>query len=266
MASGLPSFAHLNPRALLTKDAPNGIYCLENVDDFSKLEEDCKSMVGILRGKFNASDEVTLALRDFMREKVPRTKFMGNFVHRKQTTFGAKYNFGQQTSHHPINEDTPEAVKAALRFAKRFIEENNALKYEKTGTTENELDASKYNGVHVNYYPFGKAGVQPHYDDEKSLDLSMPIISITLLAGSRIPRNFSIYDKPGPKKTDKPIKIADIELRHGDVVIMAGEMQDHFLHGIEKSSRQDLQDAERLNLTIRGFKSRFEPEKRQKCS
>lgn len=256
-----PSLGELNPRALLKKNSPYGIYCLENVDDFSKLEEDCKSMVGILRNKFNASDEVTLALRDFMRDdnKVPKTKFMGNFVHRKQTTFGAKYNFGQQTSHHPINEDTPEAVKAALRFAKRFIEENNALK------SENEqLDASKYNGVHVNYYPFGKAGVQPHYDDEKDLDLSLPIISITLLAGSRIPRNFSIYEKP--TGTTKLTKIADIELRHGDVVIMAGEMQDHFLHGIEKSARQDLQDAERLNLTIRGFKRHFEPEKRQKCS
>ena len=194
-----PSLGELNPRELLQKHAPNGIYCLENVEDFSKLKEDCKSMVGILRGKFNASDEDTLALRDFMRddEKVPKTKYMGNFVHRKQTTFGVKYNFGQQTSHHPINEDTPKAVKAALQFAKDFIEENNAVKSEKE-----QLDASKYNGVHVNYYPFGKAGVQPHYDAEKSLDLSLPIISITLLAGSKMPRNFSIYDKPEPKKTD----------------------------------------------------------------
>ena len=251
----MPSaFTHLNPRALLTKDAPDGLYCLDNI-------EDCRSKIVILRGKFKVSDGDVSILRDFMRDddKVPKTKFMGNFVHRKQTTFGAKYNFGQETSHHPINEDTPEAVKAALRFAKRFIEENNALK------SENEqLDATKYNGVHVNYYPFGKAGVQPHTDAEDSLDLSMPIISITLLAGSKIPRNFSIYEKP--IGTKKPCKIADIELRHGDVVIMAGEMQEHFLHGIEKSARQDLQDAERLNLTIRAFKSRFEPEKRQKCS
>ena len=250
-----PSLGELNPRELLKKHAPDGIYCLENVEDFSKLNEDCKSMVGILRGKFDASDEDTLALRDFIRddEKVPKTKFMGNFVHRKQTTFGAKYNFGQQTSHHPINEDTPKAVKAALQFAKYFIEENNAVN-RKDHPEKEQLDASKYNGVHVNYYPFGKAGVQPHYDAEESLDLSLPIISITLLAGSRIPRDFSIYDKPGPKKTDKPLKIADIELRHGDVVIMAGEMQDHFLHGIEKSSRRDLEHAERLNLTIRAFK------------
>ena len=241
----LPSFTHLNPRSLLTKDAPDGLYCLDNV-------ENCRSKIVILRRKFKVSDGDVSILRDFMRndEKVPKTKYMGNFVHRKQTTFGAQYNFGQQNSHHPINEDTPKAVKDALKMAREFAEEN-------------ELDASKYNGVHVNYYPFGKAGVQAHTDAEDSLDLSMPIISITLLAGSRIPRDFSIYDKP--VGTKKPTKIADIELRHGDVVIMAGEMQEHFLHGIEKTTRKAFEDAERLNLTIRAFKSRFEPEKRQKC-
>tara|TARA_B100000287_G_scaffold427049_1_gene476012 strand:- start:1191 stop:1922 length:732 start_codon:yes stop_codon:yes gene_type:complete len=242
----LSAFTHLNPRALLTKDAPDGLYCLDNI-------EDCRSKIGILRGKFNADDKDTLALRDFMRdgEKVPKTKFMGNFVHRKQTTFGARYNFGQQNSHHDMNEDTPKAVKIALDMARKFAEEN-------------ELDATKYNGVHVNYYPFGKAGVQPHTDAEDSLDLSMPIISITLLAGSKIPRNFSIYEKP--IGTTKLTKIADIELRHGDVVIMAGEMQEHFLHGIEKTAKKAFEDAERLNLTIRAFKRHFEPEKRQKCS
>lgn len=232
----LPSFKELNPRELLKRDAGDGVYCLDNI-------KDCRSKIAILRGKFTASDKDTMALRDFMRddEKVPRTRlFYGNFVLRKQTTFGAEYNFGQQNSHHAIDEKTPRVVKDALITAKEIAVENN-------------LDASKYNGVHVNYYPNGKSGVEAHKDAEDSLDLSMPIISITLLAGSKIPRDFSIYEKP--VDGEKPVKIADIELRHGDVVIMAGEMQDHFLHGIEKTSRQAFKDAERLNLTIRAFKA-----------
>lgn len=109
-----------------------------------------------------------------------------------------------------------------------------------------------YNGVHVNLYPSGKAGVQPHADDEPNLLEGLPIVSFTLLAGVRIARPFSIYPPP-TKKGAPPQKVADVLLGHGDAVVMQGKMQQAFLHGVEPTARAAFRDARRLNLTVRAF-------------
>ena len=69
------------------------------------------------------------------------------FLKRRQATFGMSYTFGKQRSHAiggPVQE-WPELVQRVYQYAC-------------------EQGASKPLAVHVNWYPDGSAGVQPHAD------------------------------------------------------------------------------------------------------
>ena len=225
-----------NPKNLqqLTSDAKSGLYCLDDMD----------SSVILLRKAMNPSDSATEELRAFMLDesKVPRTPNPMNantYVKRRQATFGAKYNFGQRVVSIGPDESWPNVVTVALNFAKKFA-------------TLRGIDAKLYNGAHVNYYE-GSASLAPHSDAEGDMLHGLPIISITLLAGDRKPRPFSIYTKP-VIKGEKPSKLADVLLDHGDVIVMLGSMQDFYLHGVEAAKPpKAFQKAERMNITVRAF-------------
>lgn len=237
-----PDFSALNlapkPRSAITKDAGDGKYCLDDV-------EKCESSIVILRKALDVTEEQTEELKKFMLDesKVPPTPNPMNRntnLKRRQTTFGALYNFGQKMASQGTDVQWPEAVTRALEFARAFAESCGNAK---------EL----YNGVHTNYYPDGSAGVAPHSDAESDMIRGLPIVSVTLLSGNKKPRPFSIYEKPEAKGA-KPEKIADVILGHGDVLIMMGRMQDAFLHGVEPAKPpKDFKNAERLNMTIRAF-------------
>lgn len=248
----------------------NGVYCLNSIDDISK----CDSSVIIIRKALELTKEETQALDDFMSddEKVaPTPNPMNSTTNllRKQVTFGANYNFGQKNPSilTPV-EDWPPAVRKALNYAKRVA-------------IEKEIDSELYNGVHVNLYPHGAAGVAAHSDSEVDLVKGLPILSFTLLNGDMKPRPFTIYrpqtdaerkeqlrawsdkverrrmeGKKGPSKPSPlPIPIAKVVLGHGDLIIMQGRMQDLFKHGIEPAKPpKDFVNARRLNLTVRAFK------------
>ncbi len=229
------------PRTELTPNAQNGRYCLELPDDTLR----CDSSVVILRKALPITDAQTTELRTFMLDetKVPKTPNPMNantFVKRRQTTFGALYNFGQKVASQGYDQAWPQAVTDALRFAQQFAEARGIAK---------EL----YNGVHANFYPDGSAGVAPHSDYEGDMLRGMPIVSVTLLSGDKKPRPFSIYEKP-VNKGEKPTKIADVILGHGDVIVMMGRMQESFLHGVEPAKPlKEYKNAERMNLTVRAF-------------
>ena len=202
---------------------------------------------------------------------VPRTRTpWGLYLLRRQATFGAAYNFGQSnaTIPYPV-ESWPQAVQLALRTAKGM-----ALQL--------GINPELYNGVHANWYPSGRSGVEPHSDEETEMVKGMPIFSFTLLAGDIVPRNFSILRAPNAaeiesqknehekkrsqskaklaKKATKekdfkpePILLYNIKLGHADVLIMQGDMQTYYKHAIAKDSRKALLNARRLNLTVRAF-------------
>ena len=76
-----------------------------------------------------------------------------------------------------------------------------------------------------------------------------PIFSFTLLSDSARPRPFSIY-------TLDAVKIHDVLLDHGSMLIMYGDMQTHFKHGVEAAKPPRMyRDLARINLTVRAFRS-----------
>lgn len=82
-----------------------------------------------------------------------------------------------------------------------------------------------------------------HSDDEASLDVQIPIASVSL----GITRHFDIR----PRKEgmhSKRSRVARIDLGDGDLLCMFHPMQNHFEHSIPVEKRVS---GERINLTFR---------------
>ena len=173
--SRLPDLSGLsqNPksREKLTEKAENGLYCLDTVDSVTL----CESSILLVRGALPLSINYTEELDAFMADdkRVPPTPNPFNrntCILRKQATFGAAYNFGQKNTTIKYGEYWPEAVHRVLDMTKKLVEQQGG-------------DPELYNGVHVNLYPHGGAGVAPHQDSERELLDGLPIFSFTLLSG-----------------------------------------------------------------------------------
>ena len=210
----------------------NGLYCLtEDVNN-------CRSFVSYVHRALSVPrrDFESLWALGTDESKVKRTQFMGSLVNRRQATFGAGYSFsGQKNTIFNIPENEfPAAVQMALEDARSRVGERESV---------------RLNGVHVNWYPDGNAGVNAHADDEPHLVVDAPIFSYTLLESEETaPRGFQIYMQDG--KT----QVADIPLFDGDLIIMGGEMQRHFKHGVKKSAAKAFQNHRRINITVRAFR------------
>lgn len=282
MAGALPNLSTLtlNPHSAIAEDALDGVYCLDSIADL----KDCKSSIVVVRNAVPFTPQETKELEEFMSDesKVRKTKTQyGTHLLRRQATFGAAYDFGQENTIVPYPVDGwPAAVQTALRVARAMVGQLG-------------VDPALYNAVHANWYPSGNAGVDAHSDKESEMVAGNPIVSFTLLAGDVVPRNFSILRKanasevesqradferkrderygklvqkaaeagkppPPPPKTPfsaQPVLLHNIRLGHGDVLIMQGDMQKSYLHAIAKDARKALADARRLNLTVRAFKT-----------
>ena len=97
-----------------------------------------------------------------------------------------------------------------------------------------------FNSVLANYYRTGQDSVGWHSDDEVELGAD-PIIA-SLSFGDI--RRFSFKSKTQPK--DKPVHI---DLEPGSLLLMAEGTQNHWLHQLPKSNRDNLKG--RINLTFR---------------
>ena len=95
-----------------------------------------------------------------------------------------------------------------------------------------------YNSLLANLYRDGNDSVGWHSDDEKELGTNPMIASVSLGAS----RRFSL------KPQDKSRGPLHIELHSGDVIIMGGETQHHWIHQIPKTR---MPVTARINLTFR---------------
>ena len=95
----------------------------------------------------------------------------------------------------------------------------------------------EFNSVLVNYYRHGQDSMGMHADDEPELG-EQPIIASLSLGGAR---NFDFKHKQSAEKVR-------IRLQHGSLLVMQGDTQHYWQHGINKSKR-DMQA--RINLTFR---------------
>jgi alkylated DNA repair dioxygenase AlkB len=108
---------------------------------------------------------------------------------------------------------------------------------------------TKYNFCLVNYYASGSDSISYHSDDESFLGPNPAIASFTL--GAR--RDFLMKHKPiAPEHGEDIPKTTPIKLQlgSGDMVLMRGTTQAHWLHSIPKRKGADA-DKGRINITFR---------------
>ena len=96
---------------------------------------------------------------------------------------------------------------------------------------------TSFNSVLANLYRDGRDSMGCHSDDEKELGVN-PVIASVSLGETRLLR-FK-HKKSGEK--------LDIELAHGDLLIMAGKLQHHWRHELPKTRKAK---GSRINLTFR---------------
>ncbi len=94
-----------------------------------------------------------------------------------------------------------------------------------------------FNSVLANLYRDGRDSMGCHADDEIELGLNPLIASLSL--GDR--RLFKLHHKTATEKLD-------IVLEHGDLLVMAGVLQHHWLHSVPKTKKLKMP---RINLTFR---------------
>jgi alkylated DNA repair dioxygenase AlkB len=101
----------------------------------------------------------------------------------------------------------------------------------------------------VNWYADGKDHIGMHSDNPKQ-HVSDPqwgfaIYSLTLWEEIGIPRIFRI--KPVNGGRDR----LDLPLDNGLLVVMGGQMQEHFKHGVPATTKET---GRRINITMRQFR------------
>lgn len=241
-ANSLPNLSALTlkPRDQLTRQASDGIYCLDTKDKLNPCQSSVvlqRDALPILPGEFEEA-------ATFMQERVRQDTMMGNMVPRKQCTFGSvqykQYQLVQD------NSQWPSIVHRVLEATRQFAAQ--------LGVPNPE----EYTGVHANYYADGDSKVPKHSDDEKQLVPGAPIFSYTYLVSDdrSLARDFTIWKMPSAgEAVEGKGRLSDITLYSGDLLVMTGDMQKYFNHSIEPQTRPV---AARLNFTVRKFVSRKE--------
>jgi alkylated DNA repair dioxygenase AlkB len=97
------------------------------------------------------------------------------------------------------------------------------------------------NAVLLNRYRDGNDSMGLHADDEPELGPNPLIGSVSL----GVTRRFVLVPK---RRTEQRSGRLDLELGHGDLLVMAGSCQHHYRHGVPKRRAVH---GERLNLTFR---------------
>ena len=101
-----------------------------------------------------------------------------------------------------------------------------------------ELAEHQFNSALLNWYRDGSDTLSWHADDEKELGKNPTIASVSL--GET--RDFILR-----KKDDHSCKLK-FALSHGSILIMKGELQEHWQHSVPARKRVD---KSRINITFR---------------
>jgi alkylated DNA repair dioxygenase AlkB len=101
------------------------------------------------------------------------------------------------------------------------------------------LTGASFNSVLVNYYRDGNDGVAWHSDDEPELGRNPVVASLSL--GEQ--RSFHLKHR-----YNKTLAVRKLELSHGSLLLMGGELQHYWSHQLPKTT---MACAGRINLTYR---------------
>lgn len=246
----LPNLSSLSdakkPRRDLLPDAPNGVYCLNRKDS----TELCTSSLLLYRNALPILEGEFAEAASFMVNSTDQQYSMGNRVPRKQCTFGSvKYKTYQLISDESV---WPSIVKRVREATQAFAAQ--------LGIPNPE----EYMGVHANYYADEMDSVTPHSDAEPQLVKGAPIFSYTYIVNDDrlLARGFQLYKMTSAGDVvEGKGQVADVTLYSGDLLVMMGDMQEYFNHGIKKLPGQKV--GARLNFTVRKFVERNEVAKRK---
>ncbi|EGZ44838.1 alpha-ketoglutarate-dependent dioxygenase AlkB family protein [Neisseria wadsworthii] len=100
-----------------------------------------------------------------------------------------------------------------------------------------DISPAHFNSCLLNLYTDGSEGMAWHCDDEASLGTNPVIASLSLGAA----RKFSFKHKQTREKLN-------LMLTHGQLIVMHGTTQNHWLHAVMKSTKVN---EPRINLTFR---------------
>lgn len=148
------------------------------------------------------------------------------------TVFGKTYKQPRLTALY-ANNDNSYSYSNITMFPKRFSEELMTIKSD----IEKEID-HEFTTVLLNLYRDGSDSNGWHADNEKELGTNPVIASISF--GAVRPFHF----KHRRLKNERH----KLDLHHGSLLIMKGEMQHHWVHQIAKTKKEI---GERINLTFR---------------
>jgi alkylated DNA repair dioxygenase AlkB len=150
------------------------------------------------------------------------------------TVFGKTYKQPRLTALYS-ETSTPYSYSNITMYPKPFTKELLELKKK-----VEVISKSTFNSVLLNLYRDGSDSNGWHADNEKELGINPVIASISLGAE----RLFHFKHRKLPNEKHK------IHLENGSLLLMAGEMQHHWLHQIPKTKKPI---GQRINLTFRRF-------------
>jgi alkylated DNA repair dioxygenase AlkB len=101
-----------------------------------------------------------------------------------------------------------------------------------------EFSGQRYNSVLLNLYRDGRDGMGWHADDEPELGREPVIASVSFGAT----RRFKLRHRRSRSAA------STLDLAHGDLLLMAGATQHHYVHAVPKTARPV---GARVNLTFR---------------
>ena len=110
------------------------------------------------------------------------------------------------------------------------------------------LEKYPFSGVNVNYYSDGRQSLFWHADGESLFaNPANEVTIVSLSLGATREFQFKM------KFASQPEDVYKVDLASGDVLVMAGAMQSHYLHQIPKHNTL----SERYNLTFRYISSHY---------
>ena len=107
----------------------------------------------------------------------------------------------------------------------------------------------EFNVAIVNYYYDGQSHMGWHSDDQKDLLENGEIASLSLGATRTFKLRHKKYREASADDYDD--YHLDIDLRHGDLLLMGGTLQKHWKHCVPKVPKKATVSAPRVNLTFR---------------
>ena len=171
--------------------------------------------------------------RDYEKDKLKQIKFTNiEWTHDQIRMFGKIIYVPRYSAWY--GDANTEYTYSGLKMDPKAW--NKGLNYIKEKV--NKVAGLKFNSVLLNWYRDGIDSMGWHADDEKELGQNPVIASVNFGAT----RRFILR-----RNSDNKEKI-EVALKHGTLLIMAGEMQHYWQHSVPKEKKVG---EDRVNLTFR---------------